>query len=257
MVIINNKGTQAPLSVNEMTGEGQVVSVKRPHKFYYLYKQPNPMKNLITTCLALLIVSSTFGQEKLKCARAEVSYESGMKAEAESACSFIDSKLTAVTEVMGYPTPSMMTIHIYSSDSGSDSKADVNTVFTGNDEDKKKLLFQVTDHLLKEMMNVDAKTNPSWFRTGAAMYISGLWEEGATDYAIGSGKINLKKLNDEEIAVIGPSIWNYISVQYGEENIAKILNYHRIIKNEEKSIEITLGVPFDQLLTDWREFVQL
>ena len=53
---------------------------------------------------------------------------------------------------------------------------------------------------------------------------------------------------------MGQSIWNFIVEKYGKSSINNILNYTRIIRNEEKSILITLGVPFKQLMLDWKTY---
>lgn len=57
-----------------------------------------------------------------------------------------------------------------------------------------------------------------------------------------------------EAALVGQSIWNYIVEKYGKSSVNNILNYTRIIRNEERSILITLGVPFRQLMIDWKNY---
>jgi hypothetical protein len=62
------------------------------------------------------------------------------------------------------------------------------------------------------------------------------------------------KLTGKEAALVGQSIWNFIVEKYGRSSINSILNYTRIIRNEEKSVLITLGVPFKTLMSEWKEF---
>jgi Tol biopolymer transport system component len=99
---------------------------------------------------------------------------------------------------------------------------------------------------------------PEWFVGGAALYVSKGWNEEMDDFVrqfIVSRKVNKAlKLDGKEAALIGQSIWNYIVEKYGKSSINNILNYTRIIRNEERSVLITLGVPFRQLMADWKNY---
>ncbi len=53
---------------------------------------------------------------------------------------------------------------------------------------------------------------------------------------------------------VGHSIWNYIVQRYGRDNVSNILNLTRIIRDEQKSIQSTLGVPYSRFLREWREY---
>ncbi|RYF55010.1 MAG: hypothetical protein EOO39_38570, partial [Cytophagaceae bacterium] len=53
---------------------------------------------------------------------------------------------------------------------------------------------------------------------------------------------------------VGQSIWNYIGQKYGRDNISNILNLTRIIRNEQSSIQSTLGIPYNRFLRDWRDY---
>src|SRR5690606_24259139 len=48
----------------------------------------------------------------------------------------------------------------------------------------------------------------------------------------------------------GQSIWNFIAEKYGKSSVANILNYTRVTRNEEKSVSITLGISFRQLMNE-------
>ena len=61
-------------------------------------------------------------------------------------------------------------------------------------------------------------------------------------------------MSQESTILIGHSIWNFVAQRYGKRSISNILNLARIIRNEENSIERTLGVPFSQFMQDWRTF---
>ena len=65
----------------------------------------------------------------------------------------------------------------------------------------------------------------------------------------------MKDLPVHDAALAGQSVWNYIAEKYGKSFCSlNILNYTRINRNEEKSIMITLGVSFKQLMNDWRTY---
>lgn len=136
------------------------------------------------------------------------------------------------------------------------------------EEFKEELIFKFSDLMLNEMMfggslkdmfqNAVLLNLPDWFVPGAARYVAKGWNEEMDDFVrqfIASGKSNKAlKLDGKESALIGQSIWNYIVEKYGKSSINNILNYTRIIRNEEKSVLITLGVPFKQLMVDWKYY---
>jgi predicted secreted protein len=66
---------------------------------------------------------------------------------------------------------------------------------------------------------------------------------------------NLSKFAGEEAALVGQSFWNFVAEKYGKSSISNILNYTRITRNEEKSILITLGLSYKQLLiVEWQKY---
>jgi hypothetical protein len=136
------------------------------------------------------------------------------------------------------------------------------------DEFKKELVFKMSNLLvhemmfggsLREMFTSSVLLNlPEWFIDGTSYYVAYGWNDEMDDYVRQLVKTkNVSKalrFQDREAALVGQSIWNYIVEKYGKSSINNILNYTRIIRNEEKSILITLGVPFRQLMVDWREY---
>ncbi|MBS1487121.1 MAG: PD40 domain-containing protein [Bacteroidetes bacterium] len=139
------------------------------------------------------------------------------------------------------------------------------------EEFKDELVFKLANLYVNEMMFGgslrDAFTNsvllnlPSWFIDGTSYYVAYGWSEKMDDYV--RQLVKAKKINrafrstGTEAALAGQSVWNYIVERYGKSSINNILNYTRIIRNEEKSILITLGVPFRQLMVDWKNFYKL
>ncbi len=135
-------------------------------------------------------------------------------------------------------------------------------------EFKQELIFKFSDLMLNEMMfggslkdmfqNAVLLNLPDWFVDGASLYVSKGWNEEMDDFArqlIASKKVNKAlKLTGHDAALVGQSIWNFIVEKYGKSSINNILNYTRIIRNEEKSVLITLGIPFKQLMMEWKEY---
>jgi hypothetical protein len=136
------------------------------------------------------------------------------------------------------------------------------------EEFKDELVFKMSNLLVNEMMFGGSLREmftssvllnlPEWFIDGTSYYVAYGWNDEMDDYVrqLVKGKNVNKALRkkDREAALVGQSIWNYIVEKYGKSSINNILNYTRIIRNEEKSILITLGVPFKQLIVDWREY---
>lgn len=135
-------------------------------------------------------------------------------------------------------------------------------------EFKEELIFKVTDLLVNEMMfggslkdmfqNAVLMNLPDWFIDGASRYVAKGWSSDMDDFVrqlISSRKAKKAfKLKGDEAALVGQSIWNYIAEKYGKSSISNILNYTRVIRNEERSVLITLGIPFRQLVNDWEKY---
>lgn len=136
------------------------------------------------------------------------------------------------------------------------------------DEFKNELVFKMSNLLVNEMMFGGSLREmftssvllnlPEWFIDGTSHYVAYGWNDEMDDYVrqlVKSKNVNKAlRMKDREAALVGQSIWNYIVEKYGKSSINNILNYTRIIRNEEKSILITLGIPFKQLMVDWREY---
>jgi len=106
---------------------------------------------------------------------------------------------------------------------------------------------------------------PEWYFWGCAEYISKGWsiemddfirdvispDKTGRDFIKSSyprnplDKVGIKgsysALNGKDAVIVGQSIWNFIAERYGKENISYILNLTRITRNEQQSIEGTLG----------------
>lgn len=101
-------------------------------------------------------------------------------------------------------------------------------------------------------------TLPDWFMPGIAAYIaegnSLELDDYMRDVALTRPVKKPSLLAGAEAERVGHSIWNYIVQRYGRDNVSNILNLTRIIRDEQKSIASTLGVPYSRFLREWREY---
>ena len=203
------------------------------------------------------------------------------------AIGYLEEQFDMLTDIMGYPPYSKTKVFIYNSTSdlqqsnvginfagpisGGETqfaKSYIEIAHPGTVEGfKQELLYKVTVLLLNEMLYGGSLKDmlqstfmnlPEWFTEGAAQYISRGWsvemDDFVREYLRNENNVRLQKLSGHEARLIGQSIWNYIAERHGKSNISSILNYIRIIRNEEKSIEITLGMSFKSLINDWKSF---
>ncbi len=136
------------------------------------------------------------------------------------------------------------------------------------EEFKEELLSRISELMVHEMMfggNLKdvfqsslLMNLPDWFVDGAALYVAKGWNAEMDDYIrqfmISKKSKKITKLNGKEAALAGQSVWNFIAEKYGKSSVSNILNYTRVTRNEEKSVLITLGVTFNQLMTEWQKY---
>lgn len=207
---------------------------------------------------------------------------------AQEALQYLELEFDRITDLLGYYPSQKTKVFLYNSitdlqqsniglnhtrySAGGETefiKPYVEIAHPGNlEEFKQELIFKMSDLLVNEMMfggslkdifqNGVLLNLPDWFISGTSYYVAHGWNEEMDDFVrqlVKSKKINRAlRLTDKEAALVGQSIWNYIVEKYGKSSINNILNYTRIIRDEEKSVLITLGVPFKQLLSDWKNF---
>jgi len=99
---------------------------------------------------------------------------------------------------------------------------------------------------------------PEWFTEGISAYVaeednSALFDTFKAAISAAQSQ-RLKNLKGENARVVGQSIWNFIALKYGKDNISNILNLTRIIHNEQSSITSTLGISFSKFMKDWTDF---
>lgn len=218
----------------------------------------------------------------------DVYYYDSRKAVAQNALEFLEAEFDRITDLIGYPPYFKTKVFLYNSLADlRQSNVGLNrTVFTANGETefikpyvevanvgtaqefKEELLFQISDLMVNEMMFGGSLKDifqssilmnlPDWFVDGASLYVAKGWSAEMDDFIRQLMKTRrpkkITKLGGREAALAGQSVWNFIAEKYGKSSVGNILNYTRITRNEEKSVAITLGVSFKQLMNEWHNY---
>ena len=201
---------------------------------------------------------------------------------------YAESEFDRITELLGYTPYNRIKIFLFNSPAdlaqsniGLHALGDLNgreldmaksrleIAFTGDQMSFRKQLIRdvsmlfVYDMLyggsLKDALQSSLLlTLPDWFMPGIASYIAEGWSVELDDYmrdvALTHPIRKPSLLSGREAERVGHSIWNYIVQKYGRDNISNILNLTRIIRNEQSSIQSTLGVPYSRFLREWRDY---
>tara|TARA_R110002012_G_scaffold296032_2_gene492962 strand:- start:4643 stop:7900 length:3258 start_codon:yes stop_codon:yes gene_type:complete len=201
----------------------------------------------------------------------------------------IEEDFLRITDIMGYAPYSKTKIFLFNSNldynqsnvglneaqfdiSGQTNflKTHIELAFSGSyQEFKDELIYKVSKLYVKDMLfggglvsevfqSNALFTVPDWFISGIAAYIAYGWSAEMDDFVrnflVDHSAKQIDKLEGKEAELAGQSIWNFISEKYGRINISNTLNLTRIIRNEEKSITNTLGIPFKAFLSEYRYF---
>lgn len=207
---------------------------------------------------------------------------------AREAANFLEKEYDRITDVLGYAPYSKTKIFLYNSitdlqqsnvgisekllDIGGKTdfvKSQVEIAYPGTmDGFKQELVYQISKMLINDMMFGGSLSDmfqsayllslPEWFMAGASRFVAQGWsvemDDAIRDLIDERRAKRLARYTGEEAAVIGQSIWNFIAEAYGYSYLSNILNLTRIIRNEERSISGTLGVPFRDFLNAWVNF---
>ena len=219
----------------------------------------------------------------------DVYFYEGGKQNARRAAEYLEGEYDRITQdVLGYALYTKAKVFIYNSvsdlqqsniginnkDFSSSGQTDfvkpqVEIAYPGNAfEFKQKLIYSVSKLLIRDMMYGGSLTEmfqssylfnlPEWVIEGGALFITNGWSVEMDDYMRDYFKNRkfkkLGKLGGKEAAIVGQSIWNYISENYGMNNISNILNLTRINRSEQNSIIYTLGVTYDRFIDEWMAF---
>ena len=219
----------------------------------------------------------------------EFNYYRGGDKIAQNAAKLSESEYDRITELLGYTPFTTMKVFLYNSpkdlaqsnigltaptdlDGGilNLAKSRVQIAYTGNEETfRRELIRQIArlfvyDMLyggsLKEVLQSSLLlTVPEWYMAGISAYIS---ENNEDPMMLDRMRTSVLKNKDKKIShlegkdaeLIGQSIWNYIAMRYGKDNISNILNLTRIIRTEESSITSTLGISYNRFMKEWKEY---
>jgi hypothetical protein len=218
----------------------------------------------------------------------DVYYYDARKSVAAEALQFLEAEFDRITDLIGYPPYFKTKVFIYNSLTDlRQSNVGLNHTFynVGGEtefikpyvevahlgtvqEFKEELLFRISDLMLKEMMfggnlkdmfqSSILMNLPDWFVDGAALYVSKGWNTEMDDHIrqlmMTRKAKRATKTTGRDAALVGQSIWNFIAERYGKSSVANILNYTRVTRNEERSVLITLGISFKQLMIEWRKY---
>jgi len=229
-----------------------------------------------------------FNWQYLSSENFDVYYYDARKAVAQNAIEFLEAEFDRITDLIGYPPYFKTKVFLYNSLADlRQSNVGLNrNVFTANGETefikpyvevanvgtaqefKEELLFQISDLMVNEMMFGGSLKDifqssilmnlPDWFVDGASLYVSKGWSAEMDDFIrqlITTRKPKkITRLSGREAGLAGQSVWNFIAEKYGKSSVGNILNYTRITRNEEKSVLITLGVTFKQLMNEWYQY---
>ncbi|MCH7408312.1 biopolymer transporter Tol [Belliella sp. DSM 111904] len=220
----------------------------------------------------------------------EVYYYDGGVANARMAIDYLENEFDRLTQLIGYVAYTKPKIFIYNSpeeilQSNLNLNKDEYTVdgqtffsrllgevaYPGTWEQfKNDLLYTTSKVIIEEMLYgatiADAfqsnliNSFPSWYVDGIAMYIGYGWSMEMDDYIRHYFKKDRKnrihRIKEGESALVGQSIWNYITEKYGRRYVSSILNLSRISRNEETSIANTLGVNYKAFEEDWKKYYE-
>jgi hypothetical protein len=218
----------------------------------------------------------------------DVYYYDDRRRMASEVVDYIESEFDRITDLIGYPPYLKTKVFLYNSISDlqqSNIGLNRNPYIMGGETEfakpyveianpgtlegfKEELLLKVTDLLVNQMMfggslkdmfqNAILLNLPEWFIKGVSLYAARGWDEEMDDFArqlVRSRKVNRAlTMKGNEAALVGHSIWNFIAEKYGKNSVANILNYSRVIRNEQRSVLITLGIPFRQLMVEWKNY---
>ncbi|MBZ0245256.1 MAG: translocation protein TolB [Cyclobacteriaceae bacterium] len=218
----------------------------------------------------------------------DVYYYDNRRKVATEAIQYLEGEFDRITDLIGYPPYLKTKVFLYNSitdlqqsnvglnhtefNVGGETefvKPYVEIAHPGTvDQFKEQLIYKMTELMVNEMMfggslkdmfqNAVLLNLSEWFIKGASGYVSKGWNTEMDDYIrqlVRTKKINKAlKLTGKEAELVGQSIWNYIAEKYGKSSISNILNYARVIRNEQKSVLITLGISFKQLISDWEKY---
>jgi hypothetical protein len=218
----------------------------------------------------------------------DIYHYQGGKEYADQAIEFLEDEFNNITDLLGYAPYSKTQIFIYNSihdlkqsnvglegiefSIGGQTdfiKLQIEIAHPGTAiEFKQELVYKLSRKLIEEMLFGGSLAEifqssyllnlPRWFVDGAARYLAYGWSSDMDDYIrnyLADQEVNkLIKIDGALAGLVGQSVWNYISINYGKSNVSNILNLTRITRNEENSISSTLGVSYKRFVANWQSY---
>lgn len=218
----------------------------------------------------------------------DVYYYDNRKGNASESLTYLEAEFDRITDLIGFPSYFKIKVFVYNSlsdlrqsnvglnhtamSAGGETefvKSHIEVAYTGTSQEfKEELLSKTSELLINEMMyggnlkdifqNALLLNLPDWFVQGAIYYVSKGWSAEMDDFVRDLVQSNnpkkFSKLEGREAALAGQSFWNFVAEKYGKSSVHNILNYTRVTRNEEKSLLITLGISYKNLLNEWEQF---
>lgn len=208
---------------------------------------------------------------------------------AYKAAKMAEEEYPYITDILGYTPYNSMKVFIYNSEKNLNqsnigltapqdfdggllnlSRSRIEIAYPENDSLFKLQLIKEISNLfvydmlyggsLKEVLqNSILLTVPDWYMKGISSYIAdrGLPSAKKAEVIAAINRNDNKKLDHllpDDAELLGQSIWHYIALKYGTDNISNILNLTRIIRTEESSITSTLGISYPRFVKEWKAY---
>ncbi|MBX9851779.1 MAG: hypothetical protein K2X86_08480 [Cytophagaceae bacterium] len=215
----------------------------------------------------------------------EIYYYQGGEELAQNAANYAETDFQRISDLIGFSPYSKIKLIVYNS--GADMlqsnigiednsiliggqthfvKSKIEVAFNGSHEQfKKDISFGISQMMINLMLYGGSLKDivqssyllslPDWYVDGAAAYVAYGWsiemDNRVRDIIMEKDLKKPSMLIAEDATFAGQSIWNFIVEEHGKSHIANILNLTRILRNEESSIESTLGTPYSVFMKEW------
>ena len=217
----------------------------------------------------------------------DIYYYEGGKELAEATAKYVENDFNRISDLTGFLPYSKIKLLIYNSvadqqqsNIGLDDsqliggqtnfvKSTIEVAFRGTQSELKKEISRSMAALLLNTMLYGGSLReviqsaymlalPEWFVKGAALYIAEGWSTEMDDYIRDAMLYrNIKNpvaFSEDEAGRAGQSIWNYIVQKYGKSYMGNVLYLTRVVRNDRASIESSIGISYNQFISDWSNY---
>jgi hypothetical protein len=99
---------------------------------------------------------------------------------------------------------------------------------------------------------------PDWYKLGLASYVAKEWsvdlDNDLRKYFLSGKTPSFDDLSLTQPKLAGHSLWHYITMIYGKEQITEILYLTRVNRSATSGIQFTLGSPMEEILQAWFDY---